>query len=105
MKPSTKKTVIIVLAVMAVAAIVYFAFLRKKSAESIIKSLIIDDATKTALLNQLAIVKTMPEATIRQKAQEKGRTYEKQLVAEAAYQLAELQTIDANTYSSIIAQL
>lgn len=107
MKPATKKTIIIIAAVAVVAAIVYFAFFRKRnSAKSIINNLLVDDATKSALTNKLAIVEaTWDKSIVEANAQAQGRTYQQQLVAEAAYALYVDGVFTYDQMKAIVAQI
>ena len=110
MKPKTKKTLIIVAAVLIVAVILYFAFRKNKnSTGSIISGLSTDQGTKALLASMVSYINSSwddeHKAMIEQNAQAKGRTLAQQTVAEAAYALWDSGQIDAATYSSIIAQL
>ena len=109
MKPKTKKTLIIVAAVAIVAAIVYFAFFRKKQASSIIDGLTADDSLKAALKNQIAVIESTwtddAKAQIETNAKAKGRTYQQQLVAEAAYALYSAGTLTYDQMTAICNQL
>lgn len=94
MKPSTKKTLIIVLAVAVVAVIVYFAFFRKKGASSIVDRLDITPDQKAALKAKIAEIEAntgnvsgWTKDEIERKAAANGYTYQQYLVVEAAYAL------------------
>lgn len=95
MKPKTKKTLIIVLAIAAVAAIVWLAFFRKgKSASSIVDKLAVDDGVKSALKAKVAEIEANASGlsgwtreSIESKAAQNGYTYNQWLVVEAAYAL------------------
>ncbi len=94
MKPKTKKTFIIVLAIAVVAAIIYFAFFRKKSSASIIDKLDITADQKAALKAKVAEIEVnaannegWTRASIENKAAQNGYTYAQWLVVEAAYAL------------------
>ena len=94
MKPKTKKTLIIMLAIAAVATIVYFAFFRKKGASSLVDKLAITDDQKAALKAKIAEIEAntgnvsgWTKAEIERKAAEQGYTYQQYLVVEAAYAL------------------
>lgn len=94
MKPKSKKTIIIVLAVAVIATIVYFAFFRKKGASSIVDKLAITDDQKALLKAKIAEIEAnagnvsgWTKAEIARKAAEQGYTYQQYLVVEAAYAL------------------
>ena len=107
MKPKTKKIIIIAAAVIAVVAIAYFAFFRKaKTATQIINSLNIDATTKQALLDRLAYIEsTWDKTAIETNAVKKGRSYQQQLVAEAAYSLYSTNTLTYDQMTAIVAMI
>ena len=107
MKPATKKTIIIIVAVAVVAAIVYFVFIRKgKTAKQIVNRMPLDEVTKQALLDRVGYIEaSWDKAAIEANAQAKGRTYQQQLVEEAAYSLYQGNTITYEQFAAIIAQI
>lgn len=105
MKPKTKKTIIIVAAVLAVAIIVYFAFIRKTAA-SIIDKLGLTAEQAAAMKGKVAEIEAnaaglsgWTKAEIKRKAAEQGYTYNQWLVVEAAYAL--YYNTDWTLYNSI----
>lgn len=94
MKPTTKKTLIIIAAIAAIAAVVYFAFFRKKGAASIVDHLDITPDQKAALKAKIAEIEAntgnvsgWTKDEIERKAAANGYTYQQYLVVEAAYAL------------------
>lgn len=106
MKPKTKKIIIIAVAVVVVVAIVYLAFIRKRDAKSIINKISVDDTTKAALLNKLSVIEsTWDKAAIEAAARTKGRDYQHQLVAEAAFSLYSDGALTYEQLNAIVSQL
>lgn len=90
MKPKTKKILIIMAAVAIVAAIVYFAFFRKKGWEKEIEKLNISDANKDRL--KIAVKQILSDPSYIQSENEalaasSGLTYDQWLVLEASQNL------------------
>lgn len=113
MKPKTKKTIIIVLAVLIVAAIVYFAFFRKAS-KNLIDKLTVSDGVKALLRKKVAEIEAYAAENpgdensndwskqgLQNKATANGRTYVQQLVIEAAYNLYTIGQLSASEYAQI----
>lgn len=117
MKPKTKKTLIIIVAVAVVAAIVYFAFIRNSS-KNLIDRLNIDAGIKKLLRDKAEEVEKYAAANpgdatsndwskqgLLNKAKSNGRTYEQQVVIEAAYNLYTLGHLDAAQYALVEAEI
>ena len=107
MKPRTKKILIWALAITAVAVIAWLVFRKRgTSARDIINGLNVDESMRALLLNQLAIVEaTWEKSIIETNAAEKGRNYQQQLVAEAAYALYSKGTITYEQMMAVVAQI
>ncbi len=106
MKPKTKKTFIIVLAIAAVAAIVYFAFFRKAkagTAEGYIDRLSAGNDIKRAIKSHLA------EAALHDiganMAQNPGLNYEQTLALTAAYYLVNDNSVSDATWQQWKAEI
>lgn len=90
MKPATKKTIIIVLAVLIVATIVYFLFFRKQGWEKEIDKLNIAESYKDQLRKAVKQILSDPTYTkegLETSAQAANLTYDQYLVIEAAFNL------------------
>lgn len=101
MKPKTKKTLIILVAVVMVAAIIYFAFIRKNGKNvsgSMINKLGLNEADAQKLKEAVAAVEAYAEAhpegestdgwaknNIEAAAQQQGCTYAQMVLIHAAY--------------------
>lgn len=111
MKPKTKKILIIMAAIAIVAAIVYFAFIRKSknSTAAIISRLNCDKDLKDGLTSMVQIINTSWDDASKQaiatKASANGRTLAQQTVIEALYALYDANQIDASTYQNVLAQI
>ncbi len=111
MKPKTKKTLIIVAAVLAVAVIVYLVFFRKAkgSTSAVIARLNCDATLKDALTSMVDNINTSWDEAhknlIAEHATTYGRTVAQQTVAEALYALYDAGQIDAATYNSVLSQI
>lgn len=116
MKPKTKKILIVVAAIVAVAIIVWLVSRKnsKNSTAAIINRLDADDSTKSMIKSRLAYIETYAataDATsawsreqFQKKAKERGVTYEQELVIEAIYSLVDSGSIDQATGLELIAQ-
>ena len=96
MKPQTKKTIIIVMAIAIVATIIYFAFFAKAKAgtpEGYIDRLNVDRATKKAIKSYLAEART--EDLAANMAANPGLNAEQVLALTAAYHLVPGTVSDA----------
>ena len=90
MKPITKKTIIIVTAVLSIAAIVYFVFFRKKGWEKEIDKLNIADSYKEQLKKGVRQILSDPsynKEETEDTAAYFGITYDQWLIIEAAQDL------------------
>lgn len=96
MKPNTKKTIIIIVAIAIIAAIVYFVVRNRngKKALSLVDMLSITSEQKAAMkakVNEILANANdwsgWSRSEIERKAKEKGYTYAQWLVVEAAYAL------------------
>lgn len=110
MKQSTKKTLIIMLAVAAVAVIVYIAFFRKAkagTAEGYIDRLDVSNKIKRTIKGYIDTVKSGQD--INANAQNNGINYEQALACSAAYcligQTIDGQAIDEATWRNWVAQI
>lgn len=106
MKPKSKKTIIIVLAVATVAVIAYFAFFNKAkagTAEGYIDRLNVSNATKKAIKGYLG--KAAAEQDINANATASGVNYEQALALTAAYYLVKDNTVDDATWQQWEAQI
>lgn len=116
MKPKTKKILIIVAAIVAVAVIVWLVARKnvKTTTASIINRLNADDEIKSMIKARLAYIENYAATAdasaawsrenLQLKAQERGITYEQELVVEAIYSLMESGTLDSAQGSALIAQ-
>lgn len=111
MKPKTKKTLIIMLAVVAILVIVWLVVRkrRKNDPEAIISHLKCDKGVQDALRAMVSYIGTSwddaHKQAIADHAADYGRTLAQQTVAEAAYALLDANQIDAATYNAIVAQI
>ena len=90
MKPKTKKTLIIVLAIVAVCVIVWLLFFRKKEWEKEIDRLDIADSYKEQLrkgVKQILADPSYSEKDMEQEAAKNGLTLAQWLVIDAAFNL------------------
>lgn len=111
MKAKTKKTIVIVAAVAAVALVVWL-LLRKKGTDKIISKLNVSDAIKSSIKGWVETISgysgtegSWQKSEIEKNAKAKGISYEQQLVLEAAYQLRLNDTIDEATWQAIVGQI
>lgn len=106
MKPKTKKTFIIMAAVAAVVAIIYFMFFRKAkagTAEGYIDRLNVGLSTRKAIKSHLD--QALAEQDINANAAANGCTYEQALALSAAYYLVNDGTVDDATWQNWKAQI
>ena len=106
MKPKTKKTIIIVLAIAIIATIVYFAFFGKAkagTAEGYIDRLDASRSIKKAIKSYLA--KAKADQDINANATANGCNYEQALALSAAYYLVNDKTVDDATWQMWKAQI
>lgn len=106
MKPKTKKTLIIVLAVAVVAVIVYFAFFRKAkagTAEGYIDRLSVDRSTRQAIKSHLTDALAQDMST--NMAANPGLNYEQALALTAAYYLVNDNTVSDATWQQWKAEI
>ena len=111
MKPKTKRSIIIAAAVLAVAFILWLVF-RKSGAKSLIEKLDLSSDLKLLMEQKVAEVEAYAAShpngsndwskeALKAKAAEKGVSYEKMVLIEAAYNLYTLGTITWSKYSTI----
>lgn len=106
MKPETKKTIIVMLAVAAVAVIVYFAFFRKAkagTAEGYIDRLSINSDMKRAIKSHLE--EAAQQDMNANMALNPGLNYEQALALTAAYFLVGAGIVDDATWQQWKAQV
>lgn len=106
MKPKSKKTIIIVLAIAIIATIIYFAFLRKAkagTAEGYIDRLDVSRNIKNAIKSHIEQAKTSQD--INANAVANGMNYEQALALSAAYYLVNDGTVDDATWQGWKAQI
>ena len=106
MKPKTKKTIIVMLAIAAVAVIVYFAFFRKAkagTAEGYIDRLSAGNDIKKAIKSHLS--QAAREDINANMALNPGLNYEQTLALTAAYFLVNDHTIDDATWQKWKAEI
>lgn len=99
MKEKTKKTLIIVAAVLVVAAILYFMFRgSKNTAKGMINRLNVSPSIKKAIISHLEQAKA--EQDINANAAANGCSYEQALALSAAYYLVDDGTVDDATWQN-----
>lgn len=106
MKPKTKKTIIVMLAIAAVAVIVYFAFFRKAkagTAEGYIDRLSAGNDIKKAIKSHLS--QAALEDMTTNMANNPGLNYEQTLALTAAYFLVNDHTVDDATWQQWKAEI
>ena len=106
MKPKAKKTIIVMLAIAAVAVIAYFAFFNKAkagTAEGYIDRLSISRDMKRAIKSHLS--QAALEDMTTNMAANPGLNYEQTLALTAAYYLVNDHTIDDATWQQWKAQV
>ena len=101
MKPKTKKTMIIVAAVIAIAVIVYFVFIQKKW-ERILNNLDIDKAVKQEIRTEARRIEASAELRkkVEAEAADVGETYDRWLIMTAAMNLR--YPVQTNNFGQII---
>ena len=101
MKPKTKKTMIIVAAVIAIAVIVYFVFIQKKW-ERILNNLDIDKAVKQEIRTEARRIEASAELRkkVEAEAADVGETYDRWLIMTAAMNLQ--YPVQTNYFGQII---
>ena len=104
MKPSTKKTLIIVAALLAVAAIIYYTMRgSKKTAKEMINRLSTTSDIKKAIIANLE--KAKAEQDINANAAANGCNYEQALALSAAYYLVDDGTVTDATWQQWKAEI
>lgn len=107
MKPSTKKTIIVLAAIAAIIAVVYFLFFNKAkagTAEGYIDRLQgVSRALKNAIKGNIERAKT--EQDITANAASNAMNYEQALALSAAYYLVNDGTVDDATWQQWAAQV
>ena len=106
MKPKTKKTVIVLLAVAVIAAIVYFAFFNKAkagTAEGYIDRLNVGRNIKQAIKSHLT--EALSQDMAANMAANPGLNYEQVLALSAAYCLVNNGTVDDATWQQWKAEI
>lgn len=104
MKPKTKKTLIIVAAVLVIAAIIYFTLRgSKKTAKGMINRLNVSSDIKKTILSHLEQAKT--EQDINANAAANGCSYEQALALSAAYYLVNDGTVSDATWQQWKAEI
>lgn len=106
MKPKTKKILIIVAAIVAIVAVVYFAGFRKApagTAEGYIDRLDISKELKKSIKSYLEQAAIAQDVTTNAAAN--GINYEQALALTAAYYLVQNGTVDDATWQSWKAQI
>lgn len=106
MKPKTKKTIIVMLAIAAVAVIVYFAFFRKAkagTAEGYIDRLSAGNDIKKAIKSHLS--QAALDDINANMALNPGLNYEQTLALTAAYYLVNDHTVDDATWQQWKAEI
>lgn len=106
MKPSTKKTIIVLAAIAAIVAVVYFLFFNKAkagTAEGYIDRLNVDNATKRAIKSHLSDAALQDMSA--NMALNPGLNYEQSLALTAAYYLVNDNTVSDATWQQWKAEI
>ena len=102
MKPATKKTIIIIVAVLIVALIVWLVFFRKQEWEKILEKLDIDETVKAEIRAEAKRLNadSATREQLKAEAEEYHLTYDKWLIMTAAMNLK--YPVQQNYFGQII---